>query len=181
MISRKTKEERALRLKESFSKAKGAFLVNCIGMNAGEATNLRKNLKLKKGEMKVVKNTLAHLSLKDHPNLKSLFHEYLKGANAFVFVFGENVSDVAKIIDKTAEESEAFQIKCGALDGSRLLTARDVAELAKLPSREALRARFLGLLQASQGKFLRVLQEVPAKTVRLLHIYKQKQENQNKT
>ena len=180
MINRAIKEKRVLHLKESFSKARGAFLVNCIGMNVGEVTELRKTLKAQKSEMKVVRNTLARLSLENHPKLKPLFHEHLSGTNAFVFVFGENVSDVAKVIDKTAEKSEAFQIKCGAL-GENLLTAQDVVRLAGLPSREVLRAQFLGLLQASQGKFLRVLQEVPAKTVRLLNTYKQKQENQNKT
>lgn len=181
MINRKIKEEKVLNLKESFSKAKGTFLVNCIGMNVKEVTKLRKNLKVNESEIKVVRNTLARLSLEDHSNLKSLFDEYLKETNAFVFVFGENVSDVAKIIDKTVEESEAFQIKCGALDENVFLTAQDVARFAKLPSREILQAEFLGLLQASQGKFLRTLQEVPAKTVRLLNTYKQKKELQNKT
>ena len=88
---------------------------------------------------------------------------------------------VAKIIDKTAEESESFQIKCGALDGGTVLTAQDVAQLARLPALEVLQTQFLGVLQASQGKFLRTLQEVPAKMVRLFDAYKQKQELQNKT
>lgn len=181
MISRKIKEDRISSLKDSFSRSKGTFLVNCIGMNVTEITELRKTLKTKESEIKVVRNTLARLSLERYSGMKSVFDEHLKKTNAFVFVFGENVSDIAKIIDKTAEESESFQIKCGALDGDTVLTAQDVAQLARLPAREVLQAQFLGVLQASQGKFLRTLQEVPAKMVRLFGAYKQKQELQNKT
>ena len=49
-------------------------------------------------------------------NPVSVFADFMKETNAFVFVFDKNkISEAAKIIDGAAEESEVFKIKCGLL------------------------------------------------------------------
>ena len=171
MISKSAKEKQISRLSEGFSKSRGTFLVNCVGMNVKQMTSLRKTLKEKKSELKVIRNTLALLSLESHSDTKSAFSEHLKGPNAFVMVFGEDVSGVAKIIDETSEEHNTFQVKCGVLDGLAL-SPKQVKSLAHLPSRDVLRAQFLALLQAPAGKFLATLQAAPVSLLRVLDSYK---------
>ena len=172
MIDRKTKENQVSNLSESFLKSRGTFLVNCIGMNVGEMTALRKSLKGKESEIKVIRNTLARLSLENHSDMKSAFYEHLTGSNAFIMVFGENVSDVAKIIDDMEEENEAFQIKCAILDGLTL-APQEIKSLGRLPSRDVLRAQFLAVLNAPARKFLGTLKAPASSLLRVLDSYKQ--------
>ena len=172
MINRKTKENQVSNLAESFLKSRGTFLVNCIGMNVREMTELRKSLNDKKSEIKIIRNTLARLSLEKHSDMKSAFDEHLSGPNAFVMVFGEDVSDVAKIIDNISEENESFQIKCAVLDGLTL-APEAVKSFARLPSRDVLRAQFLAVLNAPASKFLGTLQAPSASLLRVLDSYKQ--------
>lgn len=173
MISRSHKEKQVQNLSESFNKSQAAFLVNPIGMDVDQMTLLRKNLKARAAKIKVIRNTLARLSLKNHSSFETAFSEHLKGPNAFVMVFGEDVPGVAKIIDSLAEELEVFQVKCGVFDGLTL-TSDQVGELAKLPSREILRSQLLSCLQAPMSGFLRTLQAAPSSMLRLLNSYKQK-------
>lgn len=172
MMNKEMKKKQVSSLSENFSKSKGTFLVSCMGLNVERMTELRKELKGNKSEIKVVRNTLARLSLEDHSGLKPLLYDHLKGTNAFVLVFGEDVSGVAKIIDRLSEEEEVFQIKCGILDGLAL-TPGEIKALADLPSKEILQSQFLGVLNALPGKFLRTLQAVPEGMVRVLDSYKE--------
>ena len=140
MINQTVKKRRIADLKDRFQKAEAAFLVNCIGLPAGAVTDLRKNLRNQDSELTVVKNTLARLVLQGEggkanegapaseagaglaqasagtQNPVSVFADFMKETNAFVFVFDKGkISEAAKIIDRAAEESEVFKIKCGLL------------------------------------------------------------------
>jgi large subunit ribosomal protein L10 len=48
------------------------------------------------------------------------------------------------------------------------MSAKDIAALASLPSREELIAKLLGTMQAPIAKLVRTLNDVPAKFVRAL-------------
>ena len=48
------------------------------------------------------------------------------------------------------------------------MSARDVAALASLPSREELLAKLMGTMQAPVAKLVRTMNEVPGKFVRTL-------------
>ena len=160
---------------DSFSKAKASFLVNCIGLNAAEITELRKNLKRNNGDIKVIRNTLARLALKDYKELKENYESSMEGSNAFVFAF-DDAAGVAKIISGMSEENEIFKIKCGTLDG-KLMTDKDVAVLSKLPSLDVLRGQFVGLLASPMTTFVRTLQAVPEGFARVLGGKQDKENN----
>jgi len=49
-----------------------------------------------------------------------------------------------------------------------LMSAKQIAALASLPSREELIAKLLGTMQAPVAKLVRTMNEVPAKFVRTL-------------
>lgn len=172
MVGKEVKKKQVAALSENFSKSHGSFLVNCIGLNVEEMTGLRKTLKSKKANITVIRNTLARLALADHSDMKEAYEPFMKGTNAFVMAFGEDIPSVAKTLYDFQEESEVFEIKCGLVDGSAL-SVEEVAQLAKLPSREVLRARFLAVLSAAPAKFMGTLQAVPEGFVRVLNSYKE--------
>ena len=68
----------------------------------------------------------------------------LTGQTAVV-VGGKNPAGVAKILKKFFEEKQKLEVKVGVMD-KKLITAADLSKLADLPSFEALRSQFLGLL-----------------------------------
>ena len=67
MMTKAKKVEEIKTLSEKFGKSKAAFLVDFIGMNVDEVTQLRKKLTPVDAEMRVVRNTLAKLAIKRLP------------------------------------------------------------------------------------------------------------------
>jgi large subunit ribosomal protein L10 len=49
-----------------------------------------------------------------------------------------------------------------------VMTSKDIANLAKMPSREQLLAKLAGTMQAPIARLVRTLNEVPGKFVRIL-------------
>ena len=172
MLTKQVKKEQVSALSKSFSESQATFLVNCIGLNVEEATTLRKTLKTKQANIKVIRNTLALRALEDHKDLKEIYAPLLKKTNAFVTASGSDPSEIAKILNELQKENEVFKIKKASLEGKALEPSQVVA-LANLPSKPVLQAQFLQVLQAPMSGFVRTLQEVPAGMVRVLNSYKQ--------
>lgn len=166
-MDRMTKEREIGYLNEKFSKAKASFLVNFKGVDVGQITSLRKGLAGAGAQMKVVRNTLAKVSLKkqDDENLAKL-SSHFDGPNAIVFAY-DDVSSVAKVLCDFDKELECLKLKIGYM-GMELLDASKIVYLSKLPSKDELRSRFLSILQAVQVKFLRQLKAPGESFVRLL-------------
>ncbi len=162
---------------EQFSRAKAAFLVDFKGITVEDVTRLRKKLRAANSEMKVVRNTLARLAIARHPEKESALKEDFKGTNAIVFSY-EDATASAKILADFAKEVEQLQLKVGMMDNARL-DENAIKRLASLPSKEVLRAQFLGLLQAPMAKFVGTLAAVPGGFARLLNAKKQQLESQS--
>ena len=97
MLTRAQKAERIQKLSENLSRAKATFVVDFNGMDVEQVTGLRKGLRGVDSEMKVVRNTLAKLALKDHPEVDAALGSELVGTNAFVFAY-EDASASAKAL-----------------------------------------------------------------------------------
>lgn len=173
-MDRSQKAQQIAGISERFAKAKAAFLVDFKGMTVEQVTMLRKGLRKENAEMKVVRNTLAKLALKDHPAVSEAISSDLVGTNAVVFAYGDAGAS-AKALSNFAKDVEVMQLKGGVLDGKKL-NQEMIKYLATLPSKEVLRAQFLGLLQAPASKFVRTLAAAPTGMLTVLNAYKEKQE-----
>jgi large subunit ribosomal protein L10 len=69
------------------------------------------------------------------------------------------------VLSAYAKGNEKLVIKGGAMPNV-LMTAKEVGQLATMPSREELLAKLLGTMQAPVAKFVQTLNEVPSKFVR---------------
>jgi large subunit ribosomal protein L10 len=74
---------------------------------------------------------------------------------------------VAKVLNDFAKTNDKLVIKAGAMPGE-VMTAKQVASLASLPSRPELLARLMGTMQAPVAKFAQTLNEIPSKFARTL-------------
>lgn len=160
-MKRQEKETEVGALKERFKGADFAVLADYRGMNASQITNLRNAVRQSNGRMKVVKNTLARLAVADS-DFKVL-QDHFVGTIAAITASGDPVSP-AKALVKFAKDVEQFKVKVGYLSG-KLLSAAEIENLSKLPSKEQLLASMLGSLNAPATNFVGVLSAIPRKLV----------------
>ena len=76
-----------------------------------------------------------------------------------------------------AKTNDKFVIKAGAMP-DQVMTAKEVATLASMPSRLELLAKLMGTMQAPIAKFAQTLNEVPGKFVRTLAAVREQREKQ---
>lgn len=142
-----------------------AVLTRYDRLTVAQVDRLRREVRNAQGECRVAKNTLARraLSQSTYAGAKDL----LVGPTSFVFGFEDPIA-LTKVIAKWAEtESEKFSIKGGLFEGAVLEPARIVA-LSRTPSKDILRAKLLGVLQAPAATLVRLIAEPGARFARLL-------------
>ncbi len=148
------------------------ILVDYQGLTVSGFSELRNRLAGANSQCHVVKNSLLRIASKQvgNPDCGNLF----TGQTAIIFG-DDDVCGAAKILKNFHSEFKLPTIKGGVLDKAAL-SAEQVSALADLPSKDVLRAQFLGLLQAPASKLVRLLNEPGAQLARLLNAYKEKLE-----
>jgi len=171
-----TREEKLVEvadLQERFNRASVTLIANAKGLNVATVQKLRRELKKAGGEYKVAKNTLAKLAVQETPY--SRLGARLEGPTGLVFGYGDPVA-VTKVLVDFAKAHDKVEIRAAVLE-TKLLEPDAVDQLAKMPSKEALLAQLLGLLQAPATQLLRTMQEPSARFVRLLDALRSRTEN----
>jgi large subunit ribosomal protein L10 len=122
------------------------------GLSSGDVFRLRSELALRGGRMRVVKNSIARLAFKETGN---------EGAGSLVdgptaILRGSDVIAMAKAAAAFARKHRALELRGGLVGGARV-SAAEVLELSRLPSREALIAKVAGLIIAPAGRLAGML------------------------
>lgn len=145
------------------ARAQAIVLAENRGLEVGQMTELRKRARGAGVYFRVVKNTLARRAVADTP--------FAELADQMVGPLAYGMSSdpvaLAKVLHEFAKGNEKLAIKGGAM-ANYVMSSKDVANLATLPSREELLAKLLGTMQAPVAQFVRTLNEVPSRLVRTL-------------
>jgi large subunit ribosomal protein L10 len=120
------------------------ILTDYQGLDMKGITSLRKKLRETGGGYRVVKNTLLTLAAADTPT--SVLAEGLTGPTAIVYTDADPVA-AAKALAEFSKGAKTVKVKTGLVDG-QLLSAEQVAALAKIPSKQELYAMVVGGLQS---------------------------------
>ncbi|NIP31119.1 MAG: 50S ribosomal protein L10 [Candidatus Dadabacteria bacterium] len=170
MLSKAAKQEIINDLSKTFKSAPSMFVVEYKGLNVGEMEILRKQLKQADAELKVVKNTLLkRASLKtDIEQINDLFI----GPTA-VAICEKDSPKIAKIFIKSTGDFPSLKIKGGIIEG-KVVNPSEIEEISKLPSREELIAKFIGLLSAPMSNVVGTLKQMQTKVVYALNAVKDK-------
>lgn len=139
-------------LKSRLEGARAVVLTEYRGLTVQQLGELRKQLRGVSAQYTVVKNRLARLALS--ADLRGL-SEHLKGPTGMV-VSAEDPVAVAKAVQAFAKTNVAFAVKVGYVEG-KMLPADGLKALADLPSREALRARLVGVVQGPLAQLVGLL------------------------
>ena len=143
--------------------AQAIVLAENRGMPVADMTQLRAKARASGVYFRVVKNTLVRRAVAGTPYEK--LSERMVGPLAYGI--GKDPVAVAKVLNDFAKGHEKFVITAGAM-GGQVMSAKDVAALASLPSREELLSKLAGTMQAPIAKLVRTLNEVPGRFVRTL-------------
>ena len=130
-------------LKETFSGATTAVVLEFKGLTVEKDTAFRKSIREGKGAYRVGKNTLMRLAAKDTP-VEPLAGSF-KG-NSSVAVTKDDVVALAKALNGFLKDNPALTFKAGVMDGKQI-TMKDIETLANLPSRDQLIAKLLYLMK----------------------------------
>ena len=129
-------------IKEDLADVKAVWVVDYRGLSVKEVEGLRRDIREADASMKVYKNTLVRIALKelDMANLD----EVLEGPSAFVFCKNDPVAS-AKALTEFAKGNDKLVIKGGMMDGD-FVNAGQFDAVASLPSREQLLAQIAGAI-----------------------------------
>lgn len=173
-MDRTEKTELGNALKEKFLKVRVALFADYKGLTATQADDLRRKLRERQVEVKVLKNTIAVQAAKDGAlgvEAKKLLED-LVGPTLVAFAYGDP-AQAAKVIHQFSEENEALKLK-ESLMGQKVLQIAEIVELAKLPAHEILLAKLLGTFNAPTQNFVGVLAAVPRSFLNVLTAVEQK-------
>lgn len=147
------KIEEVAAIKDRFARSSAVILADYRGLTVKEMQALRTSLQESGAELRVYKNTLAQIAMRELalPDLGEL----LDGPTAFLFSYGDPVAPAKALVD-FAKAHKALTLKGGFVD-STITSADGVKSLASLPSREQLISMLLGTMQNPAASFVRVL------------------------
>ncbi|HWA14703.1 MAG TPA: 50S ribosomal protein L10 [Burkholderiales bacterium] len=158
---------------EKVAKAQSIVLAEYRGLEVGDMTALRVKARSAGVYLRVLKNTLARRAVSGTP-FESLT-EHMVGPLAYGI--SPDPVAAAKVLNEFAKANEKFVIRAGAMPG-QVMTPKEVASLATMPSREELLAKLMGTMQAPVTKFVQTLNEVPGKFVRTVAALRDQKEKQ---
>ena len=146
----------------------GATIVistNYTGMPVTDITALRRALREKEVQYKVVKNTLAYIAADNagRPELR----EIIQGPSAIALGYGEPTDPAKALSDFIRETRAPLEIRGAVLDG-RVLDAAQVEQLANLPSKDELVSQMLARMQSPIAGLVNVLNGPIAGLARVL-------------
>lgn len=149
------KKDQVTEIAKSISESGSVTVVSYQGLTVAEMQELRKILEKEDASMTVYKNTMVRRALEEdnQPSLGDL----LNGPNGFVF--SKEISKGPKALTKFARYHEALVVKGGIVEG-KVLDAKGMKEVAKLPDKNGLIAMFLSCLNAPITKFAATIKAV---------------------
>ena len=162
-MDRAAKRELVTNLHQVFKNTGVLVVAHNTGMVAAQSADFRKRVKDAGGSVKVAKNKLAQLALKDTDSEK--LSGLMKGP--VILAYSKDPIAAAKIAVTYAKGNDKLVILGGAM-GKTILDAKGVKALAELPSLDELRAKLIGLLNAPATKIARTVKEPGAMLARVI-------------
>jgi len=157
-----TKTKAIGELKETLSGAQDFIFTEYRGLTVEQITNLRKQLRAKDVEYKVVKNNFAKIAFNQlsAPDVS----EYLVGPTA-VAITPKDPNEVAKIFYDFLKEVPALKVK-GSLIGGSVYNAAMTEAFSKLPGRLELISMLMSVMNGPVRNLTCALNDVPSRLVR---------------
>ena len=168
-MERAEKRELVTSLQAAFADAGSIVVARNAGLTVADLETLRKQMKQAGGTVKVAKNRLAKLALKDTSNadMSALF------TGPTVVAFAKDPMTAPKVASAFAEKNQKFEVLGGAMGATGLDPAK-VKALATMPSLDQLRATIAGMLKQPGTRIASILQAPGGAVARVISAHAEK-------
>jgi large subunit ribosomal protein L10 len=160
-LNMKEKQAAVAEISAEVTQAQAIVVAEYRGLEVAAMTDLRKKARGSGIYLRVLKNTLARRAVAATPFAG--LSEKMVGPLAYGI--SRDPVKVAKVLHEFARGNDKFVIKAGAMPNF-VMSPKDVANLAMLPSRDELIAKLTATMQAPIANLVRTLNELPARFVR---------------
>ncbi|MBQ9912316.1 MAG: 50S ribosomal protein L10 [Firmicutes bacterium] len=149
----KTKSAIVEEIKSKLEGAESVVVIDYIGTTVEQATNMRAKLREADVDYTVYKNTMIARAVEGtaFEGLK----DSLEGPSALAISKSDAVAP-ARVINSAIKEYGKMAFKAGYVEGV-FYDADGLTQIANIPSRDELIAKFMGSIQSPVGKFVRTL------------------------
>lgn len=154
--------------------SQGFYVVDYRGLTVKETQELRRQIREANGTMKVFKNNIVKIALKqaEMPEIDDI----LVGTCSYVF-FGDDPVTVAKVLRDFAQKTKKTEILGGIADGAAL-DAEQAKAYADLPTREQLFGQIAGLISGFARGIAVGINEIPGGLARVIKAINEQDEQQ---
>ncbi len=143
-------------IRGKLDKAQSAVIIDYMGTTVEEANEMRRKLREAKVDYSVYKNTLLSRAIEG--TAYEGLREKLSGPTAIAISYDDACAP-ARVLSEAIKNYNKMSFKGGVVEG--VLYDRDgITQIANIPSREVLIAKFMGSIQSPVGKFVRTLQAI---------------------
>ena len=167
-----SKYEMLEKVNTSLDASQGLFVVDYRGLTVKETQEFRRSLREVGANMKVYKNNIVRIALKEK-NLPEI-DDILEGTCAYIFFENDSV-DAAKVIKEAAQKLKKIEVLGGIADG-KALNAEEAKAYADLPNRSQLLAMIAGAISGVARGLAVSINEIPAGLARSISAIHEQQD-----
>jgi len=156
-------------IKERLAQSGDFILATYSGLDVVQMGEVRAKIREKNSSLKIIKNNLFKIALRDspaHKNFASEMDAELKGPIAVVFA-GKNLPSVSKALVEYSKTESKLQVKIGCMNG-KVLAKDEIIQIATLPSREELLAQIARGLNTPATQIASGLNQIMASLARAI-------------
>ncbi|MBO8129888.1 MAG: 50S ribosomal protein L10 [Candidatus Marinimicrobia bacterium] len=160
---------------EKFKKSKGMYFVDFLGMNVEQVNSLRKEMRNANIDYRVLKNTLLRLAA-DKSGLNENVKKFFTGPTAVAFSYDDPTIPAKVLTDFIKKNKiEHLRIK-GCLFENEIYYENEVENIAKLPTKDELLAKFIATIQTPLSNLVATLSSPFTQLIGVLNALKEKKE-----
>ena len=160
-------------LQERFRATPHVILADYKGLTAGQATDLRRKIRVAGGTYIVLKNRLARRG--SEGTAVSRIADRLKGTCGLAAHATDPVG-LAKVVTEFAKENPQFRVLACVVDAKEVYGADGIKQLATLPGLPELRAQLLALVNTPATQLVRMLNTPGGQVARVVDARREKLE-----
>ena len=143
-------------IKAKLDGAQSAVVIDYMGTTVAQADAMRKKLREANVDYTVYKNTLIKRAIEGTEFAP--LADVLDGPSA-IAISKEDATAPARVLKEVIDEFKKMEFKAGVVEGN-FFDQEGIKEIASIPSRDVLIAKFMGSIQSPVSKFVRTVQAI---------------------
>ena len=143
-------------IKEKLDGAQSAVVIDYMGTTVAQADAMRKKLREANVDYTVYKNTLIKRAIEGTEFAP--LAEVLDGPSA-IAISKEDATAPARVLKEVIDEFKKMEFKAGVVEGT-FFDQNGIKEIASIPNRDVLIAKFMGSIQSPVSKAVRTFQAI---------------------